>query len=92
MQQVILHATCMIFFISDCCQVDCWGFTDTASCMSRAVLHTAIMNFYFRLLSSYWFWLADTACSMPRVILHAGCMADIGIWQIVVMLIKLLTS
>jgi hypothetical protein len=59
--------------------------------MSHAVLHTSIMSFYFRLLSRYWFWLAGTACSMPPVILHAACMADTGIWQIVVMLIKLLT-
>jgi hypothetical protein len=63
----------------------------TACGMSRAILHKTIMSFYFRLLSSFWFLLADTACSMPHVILHVGCMADTGIWQIVVMLIKLLT-
>jgi hypothetical protein len=58
--------------------------------MSRAILHISIMSFYFRFLSSYWVWLADTTCSIPCV-LHARCMADTEIWQIVVMLIKLLT-
>jgi hypothetical protein len=63
---------------------------DTAWSMSRAILHTAIMSFCFRLLSSYWFWQADTICCMPHVF-HVGCMANTEIWQIVVMLIKLLT-